>query len=193
MARRSKPERVLGPYRHYNRWRVFLVSAGGEKILTDYESEEEAKQVVRSLKKELAKAGDRTIRDARDKYEEYMRDDKGNKPRSIDATAWRLKIFFPEEDLLIEDLTPSRCKGYYDALRTRPMPTTKRPLAVDSHRNILAEAKSFLRWCVGKRWIHRNPLDEVTGMGRRRHGKAQLRIDEARRWQAKAIEFADEG
>ena len=41
MARRSKPERVLGPYRHYRRWRVLLVSAGGEKTVTDYESEEE--------------------------------------------------------------------------------------------------------------------------------------------------------
>ena len=30
-------------------------------------------------------------------------------------------------------------------------------------------------------------------MGKRRHGKEQLRIDEARRWQAKAIEFADGG
>ena len=30
-------------------------------------------------------------------------------------------------------------------------------------------------------------------MGRRRHGKAQLRIDEARRWQAKALQFADQG
>jgi len=57
----------------------------------------------------------------------------------------------------------------------------------------LAEAKSFLGWCVGKRWIARNPLDEVAGVGKRRHGKAQLRIDEARRWQAKALKFADQG
>ena len=102
-------------------------------------------------------------------------------------------IFFHEDDLPLDDLTPARCRGYYEALRTRPRPTTKRPLAVDSHRNILAEAKSFLKWCVGKRWIARNPLEEVTGVGRRRHGKAQLRIDEARRWQAKALQFADQG
>jgi integrase len=193
MARRSKPERVLGPYRHYKRWRVLLVTGGGEKTLTDYESEEEARQVVRSLRRELAKGGERTIREAREKYEAYMRDDKGNKPRSIEATSWRLGIFFHEDDLPVDDLTPRRCQGYYEALRTRTMPTTKRPLAVDSHRNILAEAKSFLKWCVGKRWIARNPLEEVTGVGRRRHGKAQLRIDEARRWQAKALQFADQG
>lgn len=193
MARRTKPERVLGPYRHYNRWRVLLVSAGGEKALTDYESEEEARQVVRSLKRELSKGGNRTVAEAREKYEAYMREDKGNKERSITATSWRLGIFFHEEDLLIDELTPARCRGYYEALRTRPRPNTNRPLAVDSHRNILAEAKSFLKWCVGQRWIARNPLEEVIGVGRRRHGKAQLRIDEARRWQAKAVEFAEQG
>ena len=97
MARRIKPERVLGPYRHYNRWRVFLVAAGGEKTLTDYENEEEARQVVRSLRRELSKGGDRTVGEARAKYEEYMREDKGNKERSITATSWRLGIFFHEE------------------------------------------------------------------------------------------------
>jgi integrase len=193
MARRSKPERVLGPYRHYNRWRVLLVAAGGEKTVTDYEKEEEARQVVRSLRRELARAGRLPMTEALEKYEKYMREDKGNKSRSIEATTWRLGIFFSEEDLSVDELTPARCKTYYEDLRTRPRPMTKRPLAVDSHRNILAEAKSFLKWCVGKRWLVRNPLDEVTGVGRRRHGKAQLRIDEARRWQVKALEFADKG
>src|SRR5579862_8814414 len=90
MARRTKPERVLGPYRHYRRWRVLLVSVGGEKTVTDYESEEKARQVVRSVRRELAKGGDRTVLEARDKYEVFMREDKGNKQRSISATVWRL-------------------------------------------------------------------------------------------------------
>ena len=29
--------------------------------------------------------------------------------------------------------------------------------------------------------------------GKRRHGKPQLRVDEARRWQAKALQLAEEG
>ncbi len=193
MARRSKSERVLGPYRHHRKWRVIVVSAGGEKTPTDYEDEAKARQVVRSLRRELARQCRQTVREARETYEMYLRHEKGNKARSVEATIWRLEIFFHEEDLLLDDLTSVRCKGYYDALRTCPRPTTKRPLAVDSHRNILAEAKSFLKWCVSKRWIVRNPLEEVNGVGRRRHGKAQLRIDEARRWQAKALEFADQG
>jgi len=66
-------------------------------------------------------------------------------------------------------------------------------IVLREHLRVLAEAKSFLGWCVGKRWVARNPLEGVNGVGRRRHGKAQLRIDEARRWQAKALEFADQG
>jgi hypothetical protein len=48
MARRSKPERVLGPYRHYRKWRILLISAGSAKTVTDYENESKARQVVRS-------------------------------------------------------------------------------------------------------------------------------------------------
>lgn len=46
---------------------------------------------------------------------------------------------------------------------------------------------------VGKRWLRASPLDGVEAKGRRRHGKPQLRIDEARRWMTKATELADSG
>ena len=36
-------------------------------------------------------------------------------------------------------------------------------------------------------------MTEVEGIGKRRHGKAQLRVDEARKWVAKAVELADKG
>ena len=38
-----------------------------------------------------------------------------------------------------------------------------------------------------------NPLEGVEGVGKRKHGKMQLRVDEARRWMAKAAELADRG
>ncbi|HNI60231.1 MAG TPA: tyrosine-type recombinase/integrase, partial [Pseudomonadota bacterium] len=50
----------------------------------------------------------------------------------------------------------------------------------DSHRNYLAQARTFLSWCIGQRWIRVHPLGEVKGIGKRRHGKEQLTIDEAR-------------
>jgi integrase len=57
----------------------------------------------------------------------------------------------------------------------------------------LAEARTFLKWCVKMGWLATNPLDGVEGVGRRRHGKDQLRIDEARKWIARATELADQG
>jgi len=59
---------------------------------------------------------------------------------------------------------------------------------------MLTEARSLLKWCQqSKRWIPTNPLDGVEGVGKRKHGKPQLRIDEARRWLAKANELASGG
>jgi len=59
---------------------------------------------------------------------------------------------------------------------------------------MLAEARSLLKWCVVvKRWMARNPLDAVEGKGKRKHGKPQLRIDEARRWMAMATKLANAG
>src|SRR5262249_5081493 len=66
-------------------------------------------------------------------------------------------------------------------------------LSVDTHRNYLAETKTFLNFCVGKKWLRANPLAGVKGVGRRSHGKTQLRIDEARRWLNQALVLADRG
>lgn len=136
-------------------------------------------------------AFDVPVKDAIAAYGRYLLDDKGNKGAS--DTLYRLATFFPEQDRLLADLTPDICRGYYAALRTRVSPRTGKPFAVDSHRCMLAEAKSLLKWSVGKKWIAANPLETVEGQGKRRHGKPQLRIDEARRWMAKANELADTG
>ena len=66
---------------------------------------------------------------------------------------------------------------------------------MDYHRNTLAEAKTFLRWCAHKKqgWIDGNPLELVEGVGKRKHGKPKPRIDEARLWYARAIMLAEQG
>jgi integrase len=193
MAQRTKGRRVLGPYRISGpRWRIIVVEESGSRTARNFETEAEAVQVVRSVNREIRKSEETTIAEAKERYEVYLRDEKQNKERSYTATLWRLGTFFPDEELCLSALIPSNCASYYTALRTR---TTKygKPLATDSHRNILAEAKTFLKWSVGKGYLRANPLEEMEGTGKRRHGKPQLRIDEARRWQAKAVQHANEG
>lgn len=193
MAQRTKGRRVLGPYRISGpRWRIIVVEESGSRTARNFETETEAVEVVRSLNREIRKADETTIAEAKERYEVYLRDEKQNKERSYTATLWRLGIFFPDAEISLSALTPPKCAGYYAGLRSR---TTKygKPLATDSHRNILAEAKTFLKWSVERGYLRTNPLEGVQGTGKRRHGKPQLRIDEARRWQARAMELADQG
>ncbi len=105
---------------------------------------------------------------------------------------YRLTTFFPDSSVLLADLTKDTCEAYYTALRARVSRTGK-PFAVDSHRSMLAEARMMAKWCVKKGWLKVSPLEGVEGLGKRRHGKPQLRIDEARKWMAKATELADTG
>jgi integrase len=95
--------------------------------------------------------------------------------------------------MLLSGISGERAMALYEALRKRKSPRTKRALSVDSHRNILAESKTFMRWCVTKGWISRSSLEPIDGVGRRRKGKEQLRIDEARKWMVKAVDLADDG
>jgi site-specific recombinase XerD len=156
-----------------------------------FETEEEARRAIEAFQVEIDRP-DPTLQTALRDYETYMRDDKGNKPNSIDQTLRKLRRFFPDLTLMLSELTPDACSDLYQALRVAP----KRHggvLSVDFHRNALAEARTFLKWCVKKKWIPQNPLEGVEGVGRRKHGKEQLRIDEARKWLAKARELANQG
>lgn len=192
MARQGKQkESVYGPYSQRGGWRVMYTDRDGRRSSRLYESESEAKQAVARLKRDLGQAPAVTVGEALDAYELYMRHDKGNKPVSVAQTTIRLKRFFTARDVALIDLDGETCASYYDDLRTKPGKNGK-PVSVDYHRNVLAESRSFLRWCITKKkWLARNPLDEVEGIGKRKHGKEQLRVDEARRWLAEAVKQAE--
>lgn len=122
--------------------------------------------------------------------------DKGCKPKTVADRLYRLNTFFPDGTAALADLTTSACAALYETLRApRAVAEGKmmRTYSVDTHRNMLAEARMLAKWCVAKRWLRASPLEGVEGKGKRRHGKPQLRIDEARRWMAKAAELADAG
>lgn len=55
------------------------------------------------------------------------------------------------------------------------------------------EARMLAKFAIGRRWLKVSPLDGVEGLGKRKHGKPQLRIDEARKWTATAMALADGG
>jgi len=108
----------------------------------------------------------------------------GNKTKSYMETRRRLLRFFqPRLKTPVCTLSPEWCAGRYAALA--------KEMSVDSHRNILAECKTWLRWCVGKGWLRESPLETVEGTGKRRHGKPQLSRDESRRLLAVAYDESE--
>jgi integrase len=195
MAQAKKhEERVLGPYPHGNRWRVIVVDPEGDRTVESFETEEEAWEVIKAAKA-LTGAPAAKLSEAIGAYGVYLRDDRGNKKKSYEATTYRLECFFQGKlELPMYRLTSAVCESQYQSLRERPTKYGK-PMAVDSHRNMLAEAKTFGRWCVVKKYLRTSPLEEIEGKGKRRYGKdkPQLRFDSARVWLDKAKCWANEG
>ena len=65
--------------------------------------------------------------------------------------------------------------------------------AVATHRNTLAQVKTFMRWCVKQGWLHESPIENVEGVGKRNKGKEQLSTRKARIWYQTAMALAEEG
>jgi integrase len=178
-------------------WRVFEVDALGNRTSTAFTDEAKAKCFVDALRANLAKE-DHTTESALTEYRSHL-ETKGDKDQSIDVTEWAIGHFFPEP-MPLRSLSKKRCEALYVELRTRPSKRTGRPLAVDSHRNMLSQVKSFLAWCVDCGWLAENPCAEVEGIGKRRpRGKSlgqagnELRVKQARAWYRKALSLATEG
>ncbi len=184
MGRRKRPERVLGPYRDRDWWRVVHVKGDGTRTTSTRETQAAALQFRADLEAEIQEVSSRTVGDALDAFETHQRN-KRLKPRTIAEALPRLARFFPDRDLLLSSVTPARCRTQYTKLTAI--------MAVDTHRKALIEAKTFLKFCVGEGWLAKNPAGEVEGIGRRRKGKPQLRMDEAKRWSALVFRKAKAG
>lgn len=154
MPRRQSGTRVLGPYPYRGKYRIFLCDQGGAKVAQLYDTEKQANKAKALVEEEFAQVSSLTMAEELTAYEEYMRNVKHNKPASAKTTITRLRSFFADQGLPLTSLTSKRCLGYYENLTTRISPRTGKPPAVDSHRNILAEARRFLGWCVNpQQWL----------------------------------------
>jgi integrase len=186
---KGKPmHRVHGPYPHHERWLIKIVDRTTRKATNRiFETREEAENAIQTLKRQQRNEAGISVSQALDRYERWLAEvghkGEGNKPRTVETTLQRLRRFFGEAmKIAVGSLTPACSGKLYEALTG----------AVDSRRNILAEAKTFLRWCRCKGWARTNALEHVQGLGKRRRGKPQLTTDEARKFLAKALELADE-
>lgn len=177
--------RIYGPYKHRHRWRIVVYDEKGRRSARVCETYDEATELVRQLDAELPAGPFLRLGTALERYAVFMAY-KGNKPESIATTTFRLRAFFA--DVLWEPLRAMErhaCQRLYD----EQVATT----AVDTHRNVLGEVKTFFNWCVRHRYLLLNPAERIRPVGKRQHGKPQLRVDEARAWMRAAKELADAG
>lgn len=188
--------RILGPYERSDRrgqYYCFAIDDQGRKAIEPLAAQnaQAAQDEVEALRARLVPVlslpREITVEAAITDYETYLREVKGNKAASIATTLFRLRRFFWRGDLELKRITAAWCEKRYIELCQGQ--------AVDTHRNTLAEARTWLRWCAAKPrgWLRGMPLAEVKGQGRRRHGKPQLRIDEARAWRDTAYKLAEGG
>lgn len=191
MGRPSRStDRVLGPYPYRGRFRLVVVGDDGTRVDHYVETEAAAWRLRAATQRKLNTEGV-TVEEALDSYKSYMIHEKGNKTASAKQTRRKLGGFFPS-GLTLGEITPKLAQSIYDAYRARKKKNGE-PIAVDHHRNLLAEAKTFMNWCVAKKHIKSNPFTDVQGVGRRRKGKRQLTRDESRKFLDVAKAQADAG
>lgn len=114
---------------------------------------------------------------------------KGNKPKSVETTRGRIaRLLADDMGKPLQRLTEGRCASLYVKLQGQP-------ISVDYHRNALNETRTFFNWCMSKprQWMKRNPVAAVHGEGKRKAGKPQLRIDEARTFLTTCARIFGEG
>lgn len=175
-------ERILGPYPHHRGWRLIVVGADGRRRPVSRESRAEIDALKAILERKISTIL-HTTDTARQAFVEDMTARRLS-PRTIEGYEWAITTMWPDARPL-RALTRDNCEARYRVLMAE--------LAVDSHRNALKMAKTFLRWCVSQTWIQSSPLEAVVGKGSRNRGKKQLRIDEARRLYAHCLERANAG
>jgi integrase len=178
MARKRRT-RVNGPYKHGNRWRIFVVGQGGEKNPpVSYPTEKEAREVAESLRRQLE--GSTSISDAIGRYLRWVQA-RGVRPVTLLNSERFLDRFFGgKTGYPLNRLTPSRADAMYQAMLTRKH-YRGTGYSAATHRAALTEAKRFGSWCVKNRLLRTNPIGAVEPVGRKNTGKEQLRGEEARK------------
>ena len=183
--------RVYGPYKARKGYRMVVVEGGARKSLI-VPSVAAAETLRADLERELRESsrGDRTIAAALAEYQDYLLRVRGAATAQHIARALER---FLDGTRTLGALTAARAASLYEAETRRVLTTKNRPVAAASHRTVLGQCKRFYAWAVERGYTADNPFAAVKPVGKPKVGKAQLRIDEARRFTALALDKARRG
>lgn len=181
--------RVYGPYPARKGLRLVILEGSARKSVI-VASVAEAEKVRADLEAALRQRSGRSIAVALGEYEDYLQHTRGaaTAPHIARAIAR-----FIGEDGMLGDISPARASAMYEAETRRVLGAKGKTVAAASHRTLLGQCKRFYAWAVERGYASENPFASVKPVGRPKVGKAQLRIDEARRFVATAMAQAQAG
>ena len=182
----QKSARVLGPYKNGDKWRLVVLDGGSRKAVVA--ETHEAALALRddlqgALKKHIARSFEESLA-------EYLKNlvDRGVSQDTTGKVRRMLRPFLPLDEPLSAIDAERAAQMYLD--ETKRTKSNGEPIANDSHHLLLRRVKHFYKWAISRRYVMQNPFTEVSPIGRPKRGKQQLRIDEARKLVAVAMERA---
>lgn len=188
MPQRRKGERVLGPYRDGEGYRVIRIDAEGKRISETFKARKAALTWIEAYLGEANEGETLIVREGLRTYEADLVS-RGNKADSIRAAMHRARAFFPGEDEWVRDFDRSKCDAAYELVRAR-VKKSGEAVSDEWARSVLYQAKDVFTFWARKGWIKENPATPIEPRGRRRKGKPQLHLDEARKWRDAAFDVA---
>ena len=177
--------RFNGPYQHRaNAWRIVEVdTVTGHRTTHHYKTEGDAQRAMAEFRLLLLKQSGQLVRQTIALYDTARR--KKRKARTVDTTTYRLTAFFaPVMGKLLTTVTKADVTRCLERLEGQ---------SDDSRLNIAAEVRTFLRWCLKAGHLKGDLTPLVVVEGKRKRGKNQPRLDEARSYLRVALELAASG
>lgn len=194
-------------YRHHGGFRFITRGEDGGQIPgKTYPTEAEARDAKREAQRVIDGVSDMTVKEARQGYELYLRDD-GWDAESIKTAMIQLCTFLAGlDDELLERFDKRRCQTLYNEFRGRPQVRSLgrcragwrsgqeaweanherggagclcKPYSVTSQLNYLGVTRMFWAWAVRREYVKGNPFLLVETVGERKHGKKQLGVKQS--------------
>jgi integrase len=168
------------PYPHHEKWRVWFKNLDGTKGYQTFDAEDEAwKFVTRARRRILKDGGHKPL----ETIEEYLQERVAElRPSTISTVRYRLKAIFRGREKVPIEAFPWM-KAWTEQIATQ---------SVDTQHGTRWAAQGFAEYCVRQGILRQSPLADLEIKGKKRTGKEQLRIDEARRFVGKAFAHADD-
>jgi integrase len=171
--------KIYGPYDKDGRFTVHLFLLDGRKQYKRFATEEEAFDFMQANRRRTV-SSPVTIREA---VASYIAGRSDLRESSRVTLRYRLEAFMKGSEQLYVQLFPAHTAWKRVAAES----------SVDTLYGIRSAAQGFFAWCVRQGYLKRAPLADVQIVGKKRRGKPQLRIDEARRFLVRALEEAERG